>query len=155
MNPLALAIARQEGYSIPGSRAARNNNPGNLRASSLAIGKDAGGFAIFASAADGWAALERQIALDAGRGLNVGQFISKYAPSSENDTQRYLANVLAWTGLTSASPLTTPASLPTYQPAPSFTAQESASSGAVNDTTIKIGLGIAAAALVWLLVDSL
>ncbi len=154
MNPLAQAIARQEGFGIPGNRPTRNNNPGNLRASSLAIGKDAGGFAIFASVADGWAALERQIGLDAGRGLNVAQFIAKHAPPSENDTSRYLANVLAWTGLSSASPLTTSASQPAFTPSTLFTAPQSASSGAVNDTTIKIGLGIAAAALVWLLVDS-
>lgn len=82
------------------SRANRNNNPGNLRYAGQvgATGKDAQGFAIFETPGAGWDALTRQIALDQSRGLSLGEFISKYAPASENDTQNYLNFVMSATG---------------------------------------------------------
>lgn len=97
---LAQAIARYEGFQ-PGTRAYRNNNPGNLRFAGQtgATGKDGQGFAIFGSEADGWRALERQIELDAGRGHTLATFFGKYAPSHENDTNRYLATVAGWLGV--------------------------------------------------------
>lgn len=118
---LAEAIARMEGWGVAGSLARRNNNPGNLRASSLAIGKDSHGFAIFPDEATGWAALQRQINLDANRGLNLEQFIGKYAPPTENDTSNYLRNVMAWTGLDRTAGLAQPANgLTLPQPSSSF-----------------------------------
>jgi hypothetical protein len=67
---------------------------------------DSNGFAVFDNATDGWNALDTDISSNAG--LTLSQFISKYAPSSENDTQTYIANVSSWTG---ASPDTTVADI--------------------------------------------
>src|SRR4051794_39653115 len=80
---LAAAIAQMEGFNKTGSLAQRNNNPGNLRAGPSAVGKDANGLAVFATAADGWHDLYHQIDLDAQRGLTLAGFIGKYAPPSE------------------------------------------------------------------------
>jgi hypothetical protein len=87
---LAQAIARQEGFSVSGSIAQRDNNPGNLMSPpggtwAGQVGVDSSGFAIFDNATDGWNALDTDISSNAG--LTLSQFISKYAPSSENDTQ--------------------------------------------------------------------
>ena len=71
LQDLMNAIARMEGFFNTGNTVAkRNNNPGNLMYAGQrgAIGKDSSGFAIFGSIEDGWAALKRQIELDAGRG---------------------------------------------------------------------------------------
>ena len=123
MSTLATALATFEGYYIPGSVASRNNNPGNLRAGPQAIGKDAKGYAIYATAAAGWADLEQQIGLDAGRGLTLSQFIGKYAPASDNNpTSNYLAFVAGKLGVGSDTPLsalvggTTPTPVPAVSP---------------------------------------
>ena len=91
---LAQSIATMEGFfnSTP-NPSQTNNNPGNLRAGVSQVGTDANGLAIFASVQDGWTALYHQIALDASRGLNLSQFIAKYAPPSENNTSNYLSFV--------------------------------------------------------------
>lgn len=105
---LAQAIARFEGFR-PGTRAYRNNNPGNLRyvGQAGATGADGQGFAIFQDQADGWRALERQIELDAGRGHTLASFFTKYAPSHENDTNRYTSTVAGWLGISDTNqPLT-------------------------------------------------
>lgn len=104
---LADAMQRKEGF-FPGSRAYRNNNPGNLW-DGIGKGKTARiwpnlpiddlGFVIYPDYAAGRAALERQLALDISRGLTLENLIAKYAPNSENDTSKYLADVAAWTGL--------------------------------------------------------
>lgn len=98
---IAEAIAQMEGYNKPGTLAQRNNNPGNLRFAGQAgaIGKDSRGFAIFSTPEEGWAALNNQISLDAGRGLTLTQFLNKYAPSSENDTSNYINFVSSQTGI--------------------------------------------------------
>lgn len=76
-----------------------NNNPGNLRfAGQSGAVQGEGGFAKFSSPAEGVKALENQIRLDASRGLTLAQFISKYAPPSENDTARYIQDVIHMTG---------------------------------------------------------
>lgn len=94
------AIAKMEGFFIPGTKAARNHNPGNLRASSLATGKDSDGLAIFPDDETGWRALARQITLDAKRGKTIEQFISGYAPKADgNDPNNYLSFVCAQTGM--------------------------------------------------------
>lgn len=74
------------------TRANRNNNPGNLlfAGQKNAIGKDDKGFAVFKTIDDGWNALYRQIELDKQRDLTIEGFITKYAPSSENDTANYI-----------------------------------------------------------------
>lgn len=98
---LANAIGKMEGANVPGSVAARNNNPGNLRyvGQTGAIGQDAQGFAVFPDLSTGQAALNAQINLDSSRGLTLGQFIAKYAPPSENNTSNYLSFVSQQTGV--------------------------------------------------------
>lgn len=60
----AQAIATFEGFSSSGSRAQRNNNPGNLKYAGQAgaTGQDSGGFAIFPDVATGFQALYAQLA---------------------------------------------------------------------------------------------
>lgn len=61
---LAQAIAVAEGFYVPGSKPARNHNPGDMTADLVgkAIGRD-GMFVVYATDADGWANLYRQIEL--------------------------------------------------------------------------------------------
>ena len=70
----------------------RNNNPVNLRYAKQkeAAGKDLDGFAVFPTPEAGWRAAHRQIKLDQGRGLTLGKFLHKFAPTNENDTEAYL-----------------------------------------------------------------
>lgn len=53
----AKLMSRMEGFT-PGSRAWRNNNPGNLDAGARASGKDADGYAVYTKVSDGWADAE-------------------------------------------------------------------------------------------------
>lgn len=99
------AIARMEGYYRPGkpSVAKRLHNPGNLvyarqRGAVPHIIRGADGkdriYAQFPAPEDGWAALERQLALYAKRGLTVRESIFKWAPASDgNDPGSYLSFV--------------------------------------------------------------
>jgi hypothetical protein len=59
----ANVIAQFEGYNSPGSRPARNHNPGDLKYAGQtgAVGHDAGGFAIFPDDVTGFQALYRQL----------------------------------------------------------------------------------------------
>ncbi|MCI0618940.1 hypothetical protein L0244_38700 [bacterium] len=61
---IAVAIAFAEGFYVAESRAARNNNPGNLTIDTIgkSIGKD-GIFVVYANVTDGWNALKRQVEL--------------------------------------------------------------------------------------------
>jgi hypothetical protein len=63
------------------------------------------GFAKFKSPQEGYNALKRQIALDANRGLTLAQFISKYAPPTENDTRLYIQQVSKMTGANVNTPI--------------------------------------------------
>ncbi len=85
---------------IPKSTLAyKNNNPGNLRfASQQGAIQGEGGFAKFSSPEAGVKALSNQIDLDAERGHTVESFISKYAPSTENNTKEYLSQILKFIG---------------------------------------------------------
>jgi hypothetical protein len=106
---LKQAIARREGFHIPGSVPQRLNNPGDLmyagqvKAEPHSIHGSDGKvrvYAEFPTVADGWAALETQIRLDAKRGLTLQEFIRKYAPASDaNDPASYLAFVMRALGL--------------------------------------------------------
>lgn len=100
---LAQGIAQFEGFNVSGSRAARNNNPGNLRSGPGQIGTDSAGYAIFPDLNTGWAALYNQISLDAGRGLDLQSFIGKYAPPSENNTQNYLNFLVSKLGVSGST----------------------------------------------------
>jgi hypothetical protein len=88
-------------FGSSSNRGARNMNPGNLRFGDFAkahgaIGADDKGFAIFPDAMTGYAAMGALLRGKqyAGGGLDtVSGIISKYAPSSENDTAGYIAAV--------------------------------------------------------------
>jgi len=79
----------------------RNNNPGNLRfAGQEGATPGEGGFARFESREAGLNAMRRQIELDTQkRGMNLNDFINKYAPPSENKTQNYVDFVANRAGL--------------------------------------------------------
>lgn len=149
---LAESIARIEGYNVSGSIAQRNNNPGNLRSGSGQIAT-ANGFAVFASPEAGWAALDRQIQLDASRGLTLEQFIYKYAPPSENDSARYLQFVTSNLGVSPDTPLSqvvgeTAGTLPLGAPRESFLEAGNDGTGEVSEGPNYAPLLIASAAAV-------
>lgn len=99
-NPLAKFIQEREGWT-PGSRSHVNNNPGNLMYAKQpgSVGTDEKGFAKFPDYKTGLAALNKQIQLDASRGLTFRQFAAKYAPKSDgNDPEDYAKSLAASTG---------------------------------------------------------
>jgi hypothetical protein len=85
-----------------------NNNPGNLKfAKQRGAEPGEGGFAKFESPEAGAAALLGQIHLDASRGLNLRQFVTKYAPPSDkNDTEGYIKYIANATGGSDSTKLT-------------------------------------------------
>jgi hypothetical protein len=103
---LANSIAQMEGFNTPGTIAARNNNPGNLRWAATQIGQENtvnGKYATFATPEEGWAALLDYISKNSG--LTLRAFISKYAPPSENDTTNYLNFLSSKLGIGADSPI--------------------------------------------------
>lgn len=91
MSKLAKLIAQEEGFFKSGSLPQRNHNPGDLRHSPHSEHPgDPNAIGVIDSDADGWADLERQLSLDAERGLTLAGLVEKYAPPTENDTERYL-----------------------------------------------------------------
>lgn len=56
VNALAIAIAHAEGFYVPGSRPARNHNPGDISDTYLSNGKD-GPLSTFPDDQTGWDAL--------------------------------------------------------------------------------------------------
>jgi hypothetical protein len=99
LHELARAIQRHEGYD-KGTRAFRNNNPGNLRFSPLAS-RTEDGFAVFDDYYIGLAALLRDLwgkcTGHTSTGLTgnstLADLIAVFAPPNENDTARYLEAV--------------------------------------------------------------
>ncbi len=86
--------------------AAQNNNPGNLRfAGQQGAKPGAGGYASFPSPEAGYAALQNQIQIDTKKGLTLQQYITKYAPPSENDTAGYIAKAAQAVGVDPKTPL--------------------------------------------------
>lgn len=103
---LMNAIAQMEGYNKPGTIANRNNNPGNLRWASTQIGQEStvnGKYATFATPQDGWAALQSYIQNN--QNLSLRDFITKYAPPSENDTSNYLNWLVSQVGVGADTPV--------------------------------------------------
>lgn len=82
-------------------RGLRNRNPGNLRANAF-LGfqrLDDAGYAIFDTLAHGNRGAARQLRLYFARGINtIRSIVSTWAPSSENDTERYIDNMEQWVG---------------------------------------------------------
>lgn len=113
ISSLSSAIAKFEGYFNPGTVAARNNNPGNLRSGPRAIGTDAHGYAIYQTVADGWADLQDQIQRNVGRGLTLAEFFggkpgvyAGYAPAADsNNPNGYASFVAGQVGIPTNIPL--------------------------------------------------
>lgn len=86
----ARAVARAEGFGVAGAVPTRLNNPGDLKASSVAsIGRDASGHLQFANLVDGWTALYRQVQLiidghsrNYTLDMTINEMAAKYAESN-------------------------------------------------------------------------
>lgn len=84
----------------------KNNNPGNLRASSMATGKK-NNMSTFDTPEQGFAALKRQVQLDQDRGDTIRTFLEVFAPPSENDTEKYIKDLSKLLGVTEGTKLST------------------------------------------------
>ncbi len=108
------AMAKMEGYGVPGSRPNRNNNPLDLEYCSESVRFGAvlsdGRFAKFETPGEGWDAGRKWLSVPAKfdkEGKHVGgymgatlrQVINRFAPPNENDSGEYLANVSSWSGV--------------------------------------------------------
>src|SRR5208282_3598486 len=98
MSKLAEAIAHEEGFFIPGSLPNRDNNPGDLRHSPHSFHSVDAPDAIgqIDTSTDGWADLERQLALYVkdDSTITLAQAIYKWAPPTENNSSAYLTYVV-------------------------------------------------------------
>lgn len=102
------ALAREEGFYVKGSRACRNNNPGNLdfepwqehqfgAVLETCPAGETPRFAKFPSADAGFAAM-RVLLSGSYTGLSFAEAIAKWAPPSDgNNDGAYCRNVCAWT----------------------------------------------------------
>ena len=118
---LIEAIARMEGFGAdPSNLPTRHNNPGDIRAGQWANAHGAipgapdplrrqpaspSQYAVFKDAAVGWDAL-RALLNQHYIGMTLATAIAKYAPATENDTDRYLALVCQLTGMNPLTVLT-------------------------------------------------
>jgi len=112
----AEGIALAEGWYVSDSRAARNNNPGNLTKdiTNTGIGMD-GMFVIYANATDGWNALRRQVELiltDTSSiytsQMTLRQIGQKYASTSTPGEQlNWAINVASKLGIDIDTPVST------------------------------------------------
>lgn len=106
MSKLAQLISQQEGFGILGDLPTRQNNPGDLRHAPGEVHTgDPNGIGSFDTAADGFAALERQLQLYALRGLTLQEAVYEFAPPSENDSAAYLAFVCKGLGCDPDTPM--------------------------------------------------
>jgi hypothetical protein len=92
------------------TRAQRNHNPGNLKATGSQA-RDKDGFAVFGSDAEGIEAMRHQLSLYASRGNNtIGGIVKTYegadAPGNHNDVPAYIADVSKRTGIDANAQLT-------------------------------------------------
>jgi len=91
-----IVSVRIPNYVQPNGRqipAFRNNNPGNIRSTRT------GEFIRYDNPAAGAQALEQQLRIDSARGLTVEEFVYKYAPPGENDTEKYIRQLSNSTGV--------------------------------------------------------
>ena len=148
VDSISQAIAQMEGYNTPGTLAARNNNPGNLRSGPGQIGTS-GGFAVFPDASTGWAALNNQVQLNIDRGLTLNEFFAGkpglyagFAPSADsNNPTQYAQFVAGRVGIDPNSPISDSGTI--------FAGDENATvdSSAFDSGSIGPVIGIAAAVL--------
>jgi hypothetical protein len=115
---ILLAIADYEGFNRAGSRAQRNNNPGNIEFGAMARRFNASleivpcyalefpRFAYFSDSDAGWACL-RELLTNTYIGMTIAATFNKYAPPIENNTNAYAEFVCKQTGLTLDTVLTT------------------------------------------------
>jgi len=92
-----------------GSRAWRNNNPGNLEygvftRNNGAIGTD-GRFAIFPDTATGFNAMANLLSTSSYQKLTIADAINRYAPPSENNVENYLKSIERQTGFSRSTPM--------------------------------------------------
>ncbi len=163
---IAQAIIRQEGNAT-GTRAHRNNNPGNIW-DGVGAGKsvriwpnlptDDKGFVIYPNRETGYQALLNDIRIKVNRGMTLEQLITMYAPPNENNTAAYIANVARWTGLPTGHPLNqlpaaaAPADDPPAAPATLPAAVAIPLSGSIIpgvDDVVVIGAVLGVALLAW------
>lgn len=121
LHKLAQAIAEHEGWDpqykvdgkdIIGTLAYRNHNPGNLRLSPFQV-YTRNGFAVFYNDEVGRFALIYDLWVKASGKSSTGltasstikDFVYKYAPPHENDSEAYLAFILSRTGFSADMPL--------------------------------------------------
>ena len=115
VSSLASAIQQMEGWfpagspGYPtGSLSYRNNNPGNLRPGSLAVGATGSnnGYAVFPDFTTGWNALLGLIQSPAYWNLTLTQFFAQYAPAADNNNPAaYAATVAASLGVDPNTPI--------------------------------------------------
>lgn len=117
---LVVAMAEREGWQpindatkFIGSASYRRHNPLNLRKSPFSVA-DQNGYCVFKDDFDGYAAAEwdiRQKAIgNTSSGLSgdstLRDLIYKWAPKEDgNDPEKYLQDVVAWTGLSATMQL--------------------------------------------------
>ena len=92
-----------------GSRAWRNNNPGNLEDGKFArdngaIGTD-GRFAIFPDTTTGFNAMAGLLATNSYQNLTIEGAINRYAPPNENNVEDYLKSIERQTGFPRSTPM--------------------------------------------------
>lgn len=99
MTKLALLISREEGFFKSGSLPQRNHNPGDLRHSPHSQHPgDPNAIGVIDTEAHGWEDLERQLQLYASRKMTLRQAIYSWAPPSENNSEKYLQDVIVGFG---------------------------------------------------------
>ena len=102
LEAIADAIMAYEGWK-PNTRSYRNRNPGNLRASTLAIGQDADGYCIFGSFSAGYFSLLKDLAAKVRghtrHGLSLHSTLldlfDVYAPAADHNWPRLYALFVA------------------------------------------------------------
>lgn len=108
------AIAKFEGFGIPGSVATRTNNPGNIAAGDFATQHGAignqNGFAVFQDPTSGTAAEDALVSLYAQKGASISDLISSWSPATApgntaQGTQNYIDYVSSALGVPSNTPL--------------------------------------------------
>lgn len=93
------SIGQVVGGLFGGNLPDRNNNPGNLRPVS------GDGFRTFGTALEGWGAMRNQLmryftGKTTGKTLqSITDIVSTWAPSSENDTGKYIRDISKWMGV--------------------------------------------------------
>jgi hypothetical protein len=114
MTLLARLIAKREGFGLPDVIPTERHNPGDLihapNASHEGIGPNDVG--IEPSDEQGWADLEHQLQLYAGRQMTLQQMVYDYAPPPGNDSAGYLAFVCQGLGCPPETPVSQALQIP-------------------------------------------